>query len=68
MINDAYNKGRAAALARFKLANLAAGAAGYNPMLSGQAATSATPAATAAPPAPPAAPMASAAPKASVLG
>jgi hypothetical protein len=67
MINDAYNKGRADALTRFKLGNLTQGAAGYNPMLSGQAATASPPAPT-TPPAHPAAPQATGASKASVLG
>ena len=67
MINDAYNKGRADALARFKLGNMIQGAAGYNPMLSGQAATASPPAPT-TPPAHPAAPKAAGTAKASVLG
>jgi hypothetical protein len=70
MINNAYNKGREAAFARFKLGNLQQGAAGYNPMTSGQAATGSRPQAgtVMAPPASPAAPMAAGAPKASALG
>ncbi len=68
MIRSAYDKGRADALARFKLANMIQGAAGYNPMLGGQAATTAPPPSTATPPASPAAPMAAGAQKAQVLG
>lgn len=68
MIRNAYEKGRADALARFKLANMVAGAAGYNPMLSGQSATTAPPPTTASPPASPAAPIAAGAHKAGVLG
>lgn len=68
MIKTAFDKGRADALARFKLGNMQQGAAGYNPMLGGQAATGAPPPTTATPPMPPAAPAASGAPKASVLG
>lgn len=68
MIRSSYDKGRADALARFKLANMQQGAAGYNPMLGGQAATGAPPPTTASAPKPPAAPMAAGAPKASVLG
>lgn len=68
MIRNAYDKGVAAALARFKLGNLQQGAAGYNPMLSGQAATTSPPPTTATPPTQPAAPMATGAAKAQVLG
>jgi hypothetical protein len=68
MIRSAYDKGRAAALARYKLGNLQQGAVGYNPMLGGQAATGAPPPTTASPPKPPAAPMAAGASKAQVLG
>jgi hypothetical protein len=70
MINNAYNKGREAAFARFKLSNLQQGAAGYNPMLGGQAATGSRPQAgtVMAPPTSAAAPMAAGAPKASALG
>jgi hypothetical protein len=68
MIRSSYNKGVADALARFKLGNLQQGAAGYNPMLSGQTAAGTTPPTTATPPTPPAAPMAAGAQKAQVLG
>ncbi len=68
MIRSAFDKGRADALARFKLGNMQMGAAGYNPMLTGQAASGAPPPTTASPPQPPAAPMATGAPKASALG
>lgn len=70
MINNAYNRGRSEALARFKLGNMQQGAAGYNPMLGGQAATGSRPqpGTTMAPPTSPAAPMAAGAPKAMALG
>lgn len=68
MIRNAFDKGRADALARFKLGNMQQGAAGYNPMLGGASAAGASPTTAMTPPTPPAAPMASAAPKASVLG
>lgn len=70
MINDAYNRGRTAAFARFKLGNMLPGAAGKNPMLGGQAAvgTQPQPATTMAPPASAAPPMASGASKAHALG
>lgn len=70
MINDAYNKGRADALARFKLGNMQQGAAGYNPMLGGQAATGSRPqpGTSLAPPASAAPPMAAGAAKANALG
>jgi hypothetical protein len=70
MINDAYNRGRAAAFARFKLGNMQQGAAGYNPMLGGQASvgTQPQPASTMAPPASSAPPMATGASKAQALG
>jgi hypothetical protein len=68
MIRTAFDKGRADALARFKLGNAQQGAAGYNPMLSGQTASGTTPPTTATPPTPPAAPLAAGAPKAQVLG
>jgi hypothetical protein len=70
MINDAYNRGRTAALARFKLGNMQQGAAGYNPMLSGQAATGTPPqpGTSMAPPASAAPPMATGASKAHALG
>lgn len=68
MIRNAFDKGCAAALARFKLSNMQQGAAGYNPMLSGQTAAGTTPPTTATPPTPPAAPAAAGASKAQVLG
>lgn len=68
VLNDAYEKGKRDALARFKLANMMQGAAGYNPMLSGQAAAGTTPPSTATPPAPAAPAMAAGAPKAKALG
>jgi hypothetical protein len=68
MIKNSYNKGVSDALARFKLGNMQQGAAGYNPMLSGQTAAGTTPPTTATPPTPPAAPMAAGAQKAQVLG
>ena len=68
MIRIAFDQGRADALARFKLGNAQQGAAGYNPMLSGQTAAGTTPPTTATPPKPPAAPIAAGAPKAQVLG
>jgi hypothetical protein len=67
-LNDAYAKGMRDALARFKLANMHQGATGYNPMLSGQAASGAPPPATAAAPAPAAPAVAAGAPKAKALG
>jgi hypothetical protein len=69
MIKAAFNQGFSDALARFrKHGNMQQGAAGYNPMLGGQAATGAPPPTTATPPASPAAPLASGAAKAQVLG
>lgn len=68
MIRTAFDKGRADALARFKVGNMQQGAAGYNPMLGGQAAAGTTPPTTATPPKPPAAPVAAGASKAQVLG
>lgn len=68
MIRIAFDKGRADALARFKLGNQQQGAAGYNPMLGGQAASGTAPPTTATPPQPPAAPVAAGASKAQVLG
>ena len=73
MIDDAFNRGRAAALSRFKLSNMQAGAAGYNPTLTGQAsaaqgsAPAVTPPSMAAP-SNPAAPGAAGAAKSKVLG
>lgn len=73
MINDAFNRGRAAAFSRFKLSNMQMGAAGYNPTLNGQAsaAQGGAPAVsppTASPPSNPAAPGAAGAAKSKVLG
>ncbi len=67
MLDKAYEAGRAAALARFKLANMTQGAAGYNPALNGQA-TGTTPAMPARAATAPTAPMAAHAGKANVLG
>lgn len=70
MLKNQYEKGQRDALAKFKLANMAAGAQGYNPMLNGQASTPAptqvSPALT--PPTSAAAPMATGAAKSQVLG
>jgi len=68
MIRTSYDAGAAAALRHFKLANMTQGAAGYNPMLSGQAASGTTPPSTATPPAPAAPALAAGAPKAHALG
>lgn len=73
MMKNAFDRGRAAALARFKLSNMQAGAAGYNPTLNGQAsaAQGAAPAISPpsmAPPSNPAAPGAAGAAKSKVLG
>jgi hypothetical protein len=67
-LKDSYEAGCAGALAHFKLANMMQGAAGYNPMLSGQAATNHAPPATAAAPAPASPAIAAGAPKAKALG
>lgn len=68
MIRSSYDKGRADALRYFKLGNMTQGAAGYNPMLSGQAASGTPPPATAAAPAPAAPAIAAGAPRAKALG
>lgn len=70
MLNDSYRKGQDAALARFKLGNMQQGAAGYNPMLSGQAATGTQPhpGGSMHPPALAGAPVAAGAAKAHALG
>jgi hypothetical protein len=65
VIKTKYEEGRRAALKHLKLGNMQMGAAGYNPTLTGQAATSPP---TMAPPAPASAAMAAGAPKAKVLG
>ncbi len=73
MMND-YRRGVDAALARFKLSNAQAGAAGYNPTLNGQATTNGVASApsvsppTMKPPTSPAAPIAGGAAKSKVLG
>lgn len=73
MIDDAFKRGHAAALARFKLSNMQMGAAGYNPTLNGQAsaAQGTSPAVSPpsmTPPSNPAAPGAAGAAKSKVLG
>lgn len=65
MIKSKYEQGARDALARLKLGNMQQGAAGYNPMLTGQAGTR-SPSSAAPAPASPA--MAAGAPKAKVLG
>lgn len=65
MIKSRYEQGMRDALTRLKLSNLQQGAAGYNPMLTGQAGTAPP---TPAPPAPASPAMAAGAPKAKVLG
>lgn len=65
MIKAKYEEGARAALARLKLGNMQMGAAGYNPMLTGQAGTS-PPAPS--PPSPASAAVATGAPKAKALG
>jgi len=65
MIRSKYTQGARDALAHLKLGNMQQGAAGYNPMLTGQAGTSPPPSAAPAPAAPA---MAAGAPKAKVLG
>jgi hypothetical protein len=65
MIKTKYDQGRRAALAHLKLGNMQQGAAGYNPMLTGQAGTSPP---GMQPPAPASPAMAAGAPKAKVLG
>lgn len=74
MLRQAYEAGRQAALARFKIANAQLGAAAYNPSLNAGAKGGmgmGAPAMTASvpkPPTPPAAPVAGGAQKANVLG
>lgn len=65
MIKNRYEQGVRDALAKLKLGNLQQGAAGYNPMLTGQAGT--TPPAM-APPAPASPAAATGAAKSRVLG
>ena len=65
MIKNAYGHGVNDALATLKLSNMQQGAAGYNPVLTGQAGTAPH---AGAPPAPASAPIAAGAPKAKVLG
>lgn len=73
MKND-HRRGVEAALSRFKLSNMQAGAAGYNPALNGQATTNGMASAPSVsppslkPPASPAGPLASGAAKSKVLG
>lgn len=68
MIHDARRRGAQAALARFKLSNMQAGAAGYNPTLNGQSTGAAMSPPSMKPPAPPSPPMAAGAAKSKVLG
>ena len=68
MIRDAVKMGRAAAMARFKLSNMQAGAAGYNPTLNGQSMGATMSPPSMKPPTPPAPPVAAGAAKAKVLG
>lgn len=70
MLKNQYDKGQRDALAKFKLANLAAGAQGYNPTLNGQASAPAPTQAPSAltPPTSVAAPRATGAAKSQVLG
>lgn len=68
MINNAYEQGAAAALAQYKLSNMQAGAAGYNPTLNGQAMGGAMSPPSMKPPSSPSPPMAMGAAKAKVLG
>lgn len=67
-MNKAFEAGKAAALARYKLSNMQAGAAGYNPTLNGQSMGGAMSPPSMKPPAPPSPPMATGAAKAKVLG
>jgi hypothetical protein len=69
MLEDAFKKGRADALARFKLANIMQGAAAFTPALN-KAHTSSMgmPGAPIAKAPPPGAPLAAGSGKASVLG
>lgn len=68
MLNGRYNEGRAAALTHFKVANLMAGAAAYNPTINPGASGAMAPAIAPPKPVAPAAPIAAGAPKANVLG
>lgn len=74
VMKDAHKRGVEAALARFKLSNMQAGAAGYNPTLNGQATTNGMASAPSVsppsmkPPTSPAAPLANGAAKSKVLG
>lgn len=74
MIKRRYLAGRDAALHRFKMSNMALGAAGYNPTLNGQAPTPSAGTAMGGSlprspaPATPAAPVAAGAGKSRVLG
>lgn len=68
MIHRAHESGRQAALARFKLSNMQAGAAGYNPTLNGQSMGASMSPPSMKPPAPPSPPLAAGAAKAKVLG
>lgn len=67
-MNEAFKAGAEAALARFKLSNMQAGAAGYNPTLNGQATGAVMSPPSMRPPSPPSPPMATGAAKAKVLG
>lgn len=68
MLKTHYDKGRADALAKLKLANLSGGSQAYNPTLNGQAGTGAPTNALTNPPTPAAAPMATGTAKSKVLG
>lgn len=68
MILDAHKRGAADALTRFKLSNMHAGAAGYNPTLNGQSMGAAMSPPSMKPPTTVAPPMATGASKAKVLG
>lgn len=65
MIKNRYEQGARDALAKLKLGNMQMGAAGYNPMLTGQAGTNPP---AAAPPSPASPAMATGAQKSRVLG
>jgi hypothetical protein len=68
-LRDAYQRGAQDALLRFKIANLTAGAAAYNPTLnSAQTSAMGTPSMPPKPPVPPSAPVAAGAAKSSILG
>jgi hypothetical protein len=66
MLKDQYNRGRDAALAHFKIANLTQGAQGYNPTLNGQTGSAQNAGLKA--PAPASPPLAAGAAKSQVLG